>query len=175
MLVGAPDALELPPALNGALHEWAEVATAVTQETGTDAETVALVSARGRQLASRVAATIGADIGYVDPVHGTVERVPAPRPSPSAAEPTPWATGITVAAFVCAVVLAAVVTLTAGLADVDPLLAIVGNLAVAAGLAPSVWLSRHTPVWRWVAYGVAAGVLLAWGALLLGALGPSGG
>jgi hypothetical protein len=170
VLVGAPESLDLPPALAGALHEWAEVATAVSQEAA-DADTVERVSARGRQLASRLAATVGTDVGYADPVRGVVERVPPPRRTPS--EPVPWATGITVSAFVAAVVLAAVVTLSAGLAEVHPLLALFGNLAVAAGLAPSVWLARRTPVWRWVGYGVAAGVAVAWVALLLGTLGPS--
>lgn len=180
MLVGAPAALELPDALAGALHEWAEVATAVSQESDTDPETIDLVSARGRQLASRLAATVGTEVGYADPVRGVVERVPAPATAPGPAapaaptmpEPTPWATGITISAFVAAVVMAAVVTLTSGLSAVAPLLALFGNLVVAAGLAPSVWMARHTPVWRWVAYGVAAGVALAWVVLLLGTLGP---
>lgn len=183
MLVGAPAALELPDALAGALHEWAEVATAVSQESDTDPETIDLVSARGRQLASRLAATVGTEVGYADPVRGVVERVPAPATAsgpaepavptvPTVPEPTPWATGITVSAFVTAVVMAAVVTLTSGLSEVAPLLALFGNLVVAAGLAPSVWLARRTPVWRWVAYGVVAGVALAWVVLLLGTLGP---
>jgi uncharacterized membrane protein len=73
---------------------------------------------------------------------------------------------------VAAVVLAAVVTLTSGLSEVHPLLAVFGNLAVGAGLAPSVWLSRRTPIWRWVGYGVIAGILIAWLALLLTTLGP---
>lgn len=179
MLVGAPAALELPDALAGALHEWAEVATAVSQESDTDPETIDLVSARGRQLASRLAATVGTEVGYADPVRGVVERVPAPAArgpaepaTPTMPEPTPWATGITVSAFVAAVVMAAVVTLTSGLSEVASLLALFGNLVVAAGLAPSVWMARRTPFWRWVAYGVVAGVALAWVVLLLGTLGP---
>jgi len=170
VLVGAPETLELPPALAGALDEWAEIATALSEETDTDHETVALVSARGRQLASRLAATIGTDISYTDPVRGIVERVPVPNQPPD--EPTPWVTGLTVSAFTAVVVLTTIVTLTAGLADVDPLLALFGNLAVGAGLAPSVWMSRRTPFWRWIAYGVMAGVPTAWLTLLLTTLGP---
>jgi hypothetical protein len=182
VLVGAPEPLELPPALAGALHEWAEVATAVSQDGETDQATVELVSARGRQLALRLAATVGTDVCYADPVRGVVEQVPAPRPGsvrparpPAGPEPTPWATGLTVSAFTAAVVIAAVVTLTAGLGEVHPLLALFGNLVVGAGLAPSVWLSRHTPVWRWVGFGVAGGVVLAWLALLLSLLGTPDG
>jgi Protein of unknown function (DUF2537) len=174
VLVGAPDRLELPPALANALRDWAEVARAVCQEANTDQAAVELVSLRGRHLASRLAATVGTDISYADPIRGVVEQVPAPAPRDQPTpvpEPTPWATGITVSAFTAAVVLSAVITLTAGLSDVHPLLALFGNLAVGAGLAPSVWLSRHTPVWRWVGYGVIAGMLLAWFALLLGTLG----
>lgn len=176
MLVGAPDRLELPPALADALHDWAEVARAVGQETHMDAATIELVSVRGRHLASRLAATVGTDISYADPVRGIIEHVRAPAAERSQEtpipEPTPWATGITVSAFTAAVVLPAVIILTSGLSDVNPLLGLFGNLAVGAGLAPSVWLSRHTPVWRWVGYGVVAGILLAWFALLLGTLGP---
>lgn len=176
VLVGAPEALELPPALAGALHEWAEVATAVSNGCETDQATADLVSTRGRQLALRLAATVGMDVGYADPVRGVVERVPAPRqdvrqqeePRP---EPTPWATGLVVSGFTAMVVLAAVVTLTEGLGEVHPLLALFGNLVVGAGLAPSVWLSRHTPVWRWVGFGVAGGVLVAWLVMLLNLLG----
>jgi Protein of unknown function (DUF2537) len=177
VLVGAPDRLKLPPALVNALRDWAEVARVVCQEADTDQATVELVSLRGRHLASRLAATVGTDISYADPVRGIVEHVPAPAPSSHPTpipEPTPWATGITVSAFTAAVVLPAVITLTSGLSDVHPLIAFFGNLAVGAGLAPSVWLSRHIPVWRWVGYGVVAGMLLAWVALLLGTLGPPG-
>ena len=177
MLVGAPDRLELPPALADALDDWAEVARAVCQETQIDQAAVELVSVRGRHLASRLAATVGTDISYADPVRGIIEHVRAPdqrsqrTPTP---EPTPWTTGITVSVFTAAVVLPAVITLTSGLSRVHPLLAFFGNITIGAGLAPSVWLYRNTPMWRWVGYGVAAGVLLAWVVLLLGTLGPPG-
>jgi len=44
------------------------------------------------------------------------------------------------------------------------------NLVVAAGLSPSIWLTRATPVWRWIAYGAAVGIVLTWFALLLSLL-----
>ncbi|WP_276313846.1 DUF2537 domain-containing protein [Solihabitans fulvus] len=33
-----------------------------------------------------------------------------------------------------------------------------------------MWLARRVPVWRWVAYGVVAGVGLAWFGLILSTL-----
>ncbi len=45
------------------------------------------------------------------------------------------------------------------------------NLLAAAGLTPSIWLARATPIWRWVAYGAVAGITLTWLALLFSLLG----
>ena len=87
-------------------------------------------------------------------------------------EPTPWATGLTVAAFVAAVIGAAVVVLSMGLIRVHPLLAAGLNLVAVGGLAPTVWGWRKTPVVRWIALGAGVGVGVAWIALLgLGATG----
>jgi Protein of unknown function (DUF2537) len=87
-------------------------------------------------------------------------------------EPTPWATGLTVAAFVAAVIGAAVVVLSMGLVRVHPLLAAGLNLVAVGGLAPTVWGWRKTPVVRWIALGAGVGVGVAWIALLgLGATG----
>ena len=44
------------------------------------------------------------------------------------------------------------------------------NLLVAAGLTPSIWLARNTPIWRWLAHGAAIGIILTWLALLLSLL-----
>ena len=85
---------------------------------------------------------------------------------------TPWATGLTVAAFVAAVTAAAVVVLSMGLNRVHPLLAVGLNLVAVGGLAPTVWGWRKTPVVRWIALGAGVGVGVAWIALLgLGATG----
>ena len=87
-------------------------------------------------------------------------------------EPTPWATGLTVAAFAAAVIGAAVVVLSMGLVRVHPLLAAGLNLVAVGGLAPTVWGWRKTPVVRWIALGAGVGVGVAWIALLgLGATG----
>ncbi len=271
VLVGAPELFQPPTALAGALDEWAEVAHAVCSDDDTDRATAELVSARGRQLAARLAAAAGTPVGYADPVLGVVEHVPPtpepPRPTPwprrtritgrrsqghdgtghrapghgttghgasrsgaaghgavghgaaghgaaghgaigysatgheaaghgasgyEAAgyraedgedaephdaepadyEPIPWASGLTVSAFAAVVVLAAVVTLVRGLAEVTWLLAALGLIMVTGGLAPSIWLARHTPLWRWVGFGVAAGITLSWISVLLATLGP---
>jgi hypothetical protein len=85
---------------------------------------------------------------------------------------TPWALGLTVAAFVSAVIAAAVVVLSLGLTRVHPLLAIGLNAVAVGGLAPTVWGWRKKPVWRWFVLGTGVGVAAAWLALL--ALAVSG-
>jgi uncharacterized protein DUF2537 len=78
----------------------------------------------------------------------------------------PWATGLTVAAFVAAVTGTGVVVLSLGLIRVHPLLAVGLNAVAAGGLAPTLWGWRHTPVRRWFVLGAAVGVAGAWLALL---------
>ncbi|MDQ4021320.1 MAG: DUF2537 domain-containing protein [Actinomycetota bacterium] len=85
-------------------------------------------------------------------------------------EPTPWATGLTVTASTAVIVGIALFSLSLGLATVGIWPVVLANLLVAAGLAPSLWLARATPIWRWVAYGAATGIPLTWLALLLSLL-----
>lgn len=85
---------------------------------------------------------------------------------------TPWGTGLTVAAFVAAVVGAAITVLSIGLLRVHPLLAIGLNLVAVGGLAPTVWGWRRLPVARWFVLGIGVGVGGAWLTLL--ALATSG-
>ncbi|MCT2582723.1 DUF2537 domain-containing protein [Actinophytocola sp. S1-96] len=164
-----PRRLPLGAELTEALHEWARVATAVgrgEQEAGAAAG--AVVTRRGLQLAGRVAATMGVPVGYQDPLTGeqhTVEPRPEPARPVRSAEPTPWLTGLTVSAVSLVLVLITVVTLAATLAETHALLAVASNVVVTAGLLPSLWLVRRQPVWRWVAYGVAAAIAMAWLAL----------
>ncbi|RKT52336.1 DUF2537 domain-containing protein [Saccharothrix australiensis] len=178
-----PHTLPLGAGLAEALHEWAKVAEAVLRtDPPPDGAAGALVTRRGRQLAGRVAADMGAPVAYTDPVTGEqyvveapVNGAAAPEPAPDAApaessepaEPTPWGTGLTVSVFCAAVVAVMVVTLSLGLGETGWWLALLANVLVVGGISPSVWLARTVPVWRWVAYGVVAGVLLAWFALLL--------
>ena len=85
---------------------------------------------------------------------------------------TPWGTGLTVAAFVAAVLAAALIVLGIGLMRVNPLLAIGLNLVAVGGLAPTVWGWRKAPVWRWFVLGAVVGVAAAWlGLLALAAAG----
>ncbi len=86
-------------------------------------------------------------------------------------EPTPWATGLTVSAVTAVIVGIGLFSFSQGLARVGFWPVVLANLLVAAGLTPSLWLTRATPIWRWVAYGAAAGILLTWIALLLSLLG----
>lgn len=80
-------------------------------------------------------------------------------------ESTPWATGLTVAGFVAALIAVAVVVLSLGLIRVHPLLAVGLNVVAAGGLAPTLWGWRHTPVLRWFVLGAGIGVTGAWLAL----------
>jgi hypothetical protein len=168
--VTEPGRLPLGTELTDALHEWAKVAAAVGRaEPGVAAG--AVVSRRGLQLAGRVATSLGVAVRYVDPLSGdesVVEPVRLPKPPPRPApppEPTPWLTGLTVAAASLVITVMTVVTLAVALAETYSLLALGSNVVVTAGLLPSLWLIHRQPIWRWVAYGVAAGIALAWLAL----------
>ncbi|SEP88804.1 DUF2537 domain-containing protein [Lentzea albida] len=173
-----PHSLPLGADLAEALHEWAKVADAVVRtETPADGVANALVARRGRQLAGRIAAVMNSPVSYTDPVSGdllTVEAPEAPAEAEAVAEeqqeesePTPWGTGLTVSVITAAIVAVTVVSLSLGLGETSRWLALVANVLVVGGLAPSVWLGRKVPVWRWVAYGVVTGVGVAWLALIL--------
>ncbi|MEV0057578.1 DUF2537 domain-containing protein [Saccharopolyspora shandongensis] len=175
-----PARLRLPGSLVAALHEWAHVVEAVQTEETADT-TAELVSRRGRQLAMRLAAETGGQIGYVDPLSGELDHIGRPRSAHAMrgwrggtiapVQPTPWGPGLVISAIIGAIVTVTLVVVTLGLADVSGILAAVVNIAVAAGFAPSIWLGRNVPVWRWAAYGTAVGIIAAWVALLLSLLG----
>ncbi|MGW4211472.1 DUF2537 domain-containing protein [Lentzea sp. NPDC004789] len=171
-----PHSLPLGAELAEALHEWAKVADAVVRtETPADGVASALVARRGKQLAGRIAAVMNATVSYTDPVSGELVSVEAPdspakapvQTAEPAEEPTPWGTGLTVSFITAAIVTVTVVSLSLGLGETSRWLALVANVLVVGGLAPSVWLGRRVPVWRWVAYGVVTGVLVAWLVLIL--------
>jgi hypothetical protein len=86
-------------------------------------------------------------------------------------EPTPWATGLTVSVVAAAISVIVLLSLSQELVPNGTGVVVLANLLVAAGLAPSIWLGRATPIWRWVAYGTAIGIVLTWIALLLSLLG----
>jgi hypothetical protein len=85
-------------------------------------------------------------------------------------EPTPWATGLTVSAVVAVIVGVGLLSLSQALASSGIGYVALANLLVAAGLTPSMWLGRATPIWRWLAYGAASGISLTWIVLLLSLL-----
>lgn len=163
-----PATLSLDADLVADLHEWAKVADAVGDADPGSAGSV--VSRRGLRLAGQVADALGTPVSYADPVTGEVSvlapggTVLAP-PAPADAEPTPWGTGLLVSAFALVLVVFAVVTLASTLSETSPLLALGANVVVTAGLLPSVWLTRAVPIWRWVAFGVVAGIFASWVAL----------
>jgi hypothetical protein len=83
------------------------------------------------------------------------------------ATPTPWATGLPIAAFIAVLVGIGDVAFVRAIAVAAGWLWVPANIAVCAGLAPGVWLLRHVPFWRWFAYGTAAGLLAAWVVLIV--------
>jgi hypothetical protein len=186
-----PHRLAIGADLADALHEWARVADAINRsDQPVDGAAGRLISRRGEQLASRIAAVMGAPVSYADPLTGVVTEIDVPAPPAPVArgglagwwarrtgfeqrrrpEPTPWATGLTVTMVSAILVLIMVIALSLALGSASRWLALVANLVIAVGLAPSVWLARRALVWRWVAFGVVAGIVLAWIALLFTAL-----
>jgi hypothetical protein len=79
---------------------------------------------------------------------------------------TPWGTGLTVAAFVAAVVAAAIIVLSLGMTRVHPIISLGLNVVAVGGLAPTLWDWRKRPVRRWFVLGAAAGVAVGWIATL---------
>lgn len=88
-----------------------------------------------------------------------VEEWRAERSAPA------WGPGIAMAAFVALIVAVALIVLTSGVSD-SPVLAVVFNVIIAAGMAPALWMCRSLPVLRFLAAGAAAGILLGWIAML---------
>jgi hypothetical protein len=185
-----PHKLAIGSELAQALHEWARVASAVTAVSGGESAehgaAASVVSQRGRQLAGRLAAVMGTSVRFVDPVTGVDTVVDPPSreravtsrlaerlvgPPGLRTEPTPWLTGLTVSAFVAAVVVVAMLALAGALArETNGWLALIASVVVSGGIAPSLWLIRRMPILRWVAYGAAGGVVVAWFGVLVIAL-----
>lgn len=178
----------LPADLQAALREWAAVAATLEDTCGPDERT--LVRRRGRQLALRCAEVLGRPVDFHDPVTGRVELVwdragtrpgaaSTATPSTQASatlstadeEPAPWATGLPIAAFFAVLAAVADVVLSRGFAEAFGLLWLPANLLVGAGLAPTLWLVRRVRFWRWPAFGVAAGLVVAWVCMLAAMLG----
>jgi hypothetical protein len=161
----------LPADLEAALAQWRALAVTVARSGGPAEHE--LLRRRGRRLASRLADVLGRPVAFTDPVTGAVEVVqvdetgPLPRLAPAPPGPTPWATGLPIAAFTAVVVVLADVALSRAFAASFGLLWVPANLLVALGLAPSLVLLRRTPVWRWPALGAAVGLVVAWVVLLL--------
>ena len=188
-----PHNLALGADLADALHEWARVADAVYRNGNADGTAAAtLISRRGKQLAGRIAAVMGRPVSYVDPLTGEIAEIDVPEPEPAdedqsrlwspapessniakhatAEEPTPWATGLTVSFFTAVLMGIVVITLSLALGAANRWLPLIANVVIAVGLAPSVWLARRAPVWRWIAFGVVVGIVVGWIALLFTAL-----
>jgi hypothetical protein len=69
--------------------------------------------------------------------------------------------------MVAALAAALDVILTAALASSFGWLAVPANVLIGAGMAPSLWLMRRLPFWRWIGYGIGLGLVLAWLGLLI--------
>ena len=105
--------------------------------------------------------------------NGTDPAAPVRSPlAPEAPGPTPWGTGLAIAAFFAVLVAVADVVLVTAFGSAFGLLWVPANLLVTAGTMPSLWLAREVPFWRWPAFGAAAGLAAAWVVMLLGLLAP---
>ncbi len=164
-----PGDAPLPAELQAAVREWSALALLTARSGGPNEK--ALVRRRGLQLAGRVADVLGRPVEFTDPSTGETESVRVGGPDPRLAAhppgPTPWATGLTISAFFAIMVTIADVALSKAFAQAFGLLWVPANLLVALGLAPSLYLLRRVPFWRWPAIGTAAGLVAAWVALLL--------
>ena len=159
----------VPEELQVALREWAVVA-ARTARTG-GAEDLAAVRWRGRMLASRLAGVLDRPVDLVDPVTGAVERIQSRGAIPPPVGPTPWGTGLAVSGFVAVLMAVLDLVLMRTIATSFGLLWVPANLLLTLGLAPLLWMLRHTPLWRWPALGAAAGIGAGWLVLLAALLG----
>lgn len=166
-----PDEAALPPDLSHALEQWAWVvdrvrrAAELSPGSPGDSRDADAVSRRGHQLAALVAACRNETLDYEDPISGAVYRLEAggdeSTDSPDL-EPEPWGTGLTVSAIVAVLVAIADVALSRSVASLYGWLWVPLNLLFGVGLAPSLWLLRGVPFWRWSAYGTAVGLALGW-------------
>jgi hypothetical protein len=179
--VGGPTVLEdrqpgdppLPVALRNQLREWRAMADAVARSGGPEEREV--VRQRGRLLAARAAEVLGRPVEFIDPTTGAVELISnragrTGRAASSRVASTPWATGLAVSAFTAVFVTIGDVVLSRAFADAFGLLWVPANLLVGLGLAPSLYLLRGVPLWRWPAFGTAVGLVAAWVVLLFGLL-----
>jgi hypothetical protein len=85
-------------------------------------------------------------------------------------EPTPWATGLTAAAIIALIIGLIDAILSIALQISFGWVWIPANVLIGIGLAPSIWLLRRMPFWRWISYGVAAGLVAAWLVLFIAAV-----
>jgi hypothetical protein len=191
----APGA-DLPAELVELLVEWGHAADAVVRSGAAPGAVDAVrVSRTGRHLAARVSVARGRSVVFCDPVTGVpvplravhavtrVPEVPLPRRrrrgrrqvSTVFSEPTPWGTGLTLAALVAGLVLLANLTLALPMVAGLGLVGLLIDLVVVAGLVPALWLNRRVLMWRWAVWGAFAGMGVAVLPLLAVALHGSAG
>lgn len=82
-------------------------------------------------------------------------------------EPIPWSTGLPVALYAAVLAGLGDVAFVSAIADVAGSFWVPANLVACLGVAPGLWLLRRVPFWRWPALGAAAGLAVAWLALLV--------
>lgn len=166
------DALEdtaaLPEEVLHALRQWAWMAGRVSDEPA-PAEDAVAVTRRGQQLAALLAAVCGEPVEYVDPISG-ITRPVGPEPVVAGPEPIPWSTGLTVSGFIAVLMALLDLVLTSALRIEYGWIWIPANVLVGIGLAPTILLLRKIPFWRWIAYGISAGLAFAWAGLLISAI-----
>lgn len=99
-----------------------------------------------------------------------MDQVRVPAVDGERTEPTPWATGLTAAAIIAVITGVIDAILSIALETSFGWVWIPANVLIGVGLAPSIWLLRRMPFWRWIAYGVTAGLITAWLVLVVAAV-----
>ena len=104
--------------------------------------------------------------------HPAPGRPAGARPPPEPPGPTPWATGLLIAAFVAVFLTLADVALCRAFAEAFGCCGSRRTCWSGRGWRPSLWLLRRTPLWRWPALGATVGLGVSWVVLLLAMLAP---
>lgn len=73
---------------------------------------------------------------------------------------TPWLSGVTLAVFSGLFTVLVTLSFYAVIATFNAGVGVLVVLVAMAGIAPTIWVLRERPVWRWSCAGVAVGAVI---------------